>query len=53
MVSPLPLLVSLKQSLMMKMRFFHFQYSKKVNMESLMSLSVNQLLLEHTVLYVQ
>ena len=32
MVSPLPLLVSLKLFLTMKMQYFHCLYSKKVNM---------------------
>ena len=48
-----PLLVLLKQSLTMKTQYFHFQYSKKVNTELKTSLSVNQLLLVHMVLFVQ
>ncbi|CKU28114.1 Uncharacterised protein [Mycobacterium tuberculosis] len=37
----------------MKTQYFHFQYSKKVNTELRMSLSVNQLLLVHMVSFVQ
>ena len=40
-VSLLLLLVSLKQSLTMKMQYFHCLYSKKVNMVLATSLSVN------------
>ena len=52
-VSPLPLLVLLVPSLMMKMLYFHFQSSKKDNTELRTSLSVNQRSLVRTVSFVQ
>ncbi len=53
-VSVLHLHVSLKQSLMMKMQYFHCQFTKLVNMKVLkMSSSVNLLSSAHTVSFVQ